>query len=240
MSPGSLVRGAYVVYLVIRERNIKDYNIAIFLSFFKYVGYLAFPIQMTSRYPQLARFMAAHWATEAVHMVPVFGERGALFEHTVFSLCYNYPLTVRRRVRERAARRACMAPRMWHAPVIGVVAGALLCAAEFAWWQWRNVVPSPMTLWPLMLGVPLVVGSIVTRWAGGATLVKRVATALVGGLAMAGTFCIGHTLLHGIAPAPEESLVRTFATCALWSGFLHALFAVLGTLATEVFQPERK
>jgi len=81
VSPGSLVRGFYVLYLVIRERNFKDYNIAVFLGFFKYIGYLAFPIQMTQRYPALARFMAGHWATEAVHAVPVFGERGALLEH---------------------------------------------------------------------------------------------------------------------------------------------------------------
>ncbi|MHC4571141.1 MAG: hypothetical protein ACYS0C_03560, partial [Planctomycetota bacterium] len=41
ISPGSLVRGFYVLYLVIRERNFKDYNIAVFLGFFKYIGYLA-------------------------------------------------------------------------------------------------------------------------------------------------------------------------------------------------------
>jgi len=77
ISPGSLVRGLYVLYLVIRERNFKDYNIAVLLGFFKYVGYLAFPIQMAYRYPALARFMAGHWATGAVHIIPVFGERGA-------------------------------------------------------------------------------------------------------------------------------------------------------------------
>ncbi|MBW2193129.1 MAG: hypothetical protein JRF27_04995, partial [Deltaproteobacteria bacterium] len=49
ISPGSLVRGLYVVYLVVKERNLKDYNIAVFLGFFKYIGYLAFPIQMTYR-----------------------------------------------------------------------------------------------------------------------------------------------------------------------------------------------
>jgi hypothetical protein len=91
----------YVVYLVIRERNFKDYNIAVFLGFFKYIGYLAFPIQMTHRYPALARFMAGHWATEAVHAVPVFGERGALLEHSVFNLFYNWPLTIRRRMQKR-------------------------------------------------------------------------------------------------------------------------------------------
>ena len=100
ISPGSLVRGFYVLYLVIQERNFKDYNIAVFLSFFKYIGYLAFPIQMTYHYPALARFMAAHWATEAVHIVPVFGERGALLEHWVFCLFYNWPLTIRRKMRK--------------------------------------------------------------------------------------------------------------------------------------------
>ena len=80
ISPGSLVRGLYVLYLVIRERNFRDYNIAVFLGFFKYVGYLAFPIQMAYHYPALARFMAGHWATGAVHVVPVFGEKGALLD----------------------------------------------------------------------------------------------------------------------------------------------------------------
>ncbi|UCF93684.1 MAG: hypothetical protein JSW39_05860, partial [Desulfobacterales bacterium] len=108
ISPGSLVRGMYVVYLVIKEKNFKDYNIAVFLGFFKYIGYLAFPIQMTYRYPALARFMAGHWATEAAHMVPVFGERGALLEHGVFNLFYNWPLTIRRRMRLRSQLRAGM------------------------------------------------------------------------------------------------------------------------------------
>ena len=64
-----------------------------FLGFFKYIGYLAFPIQMTYRYPALARFMAGHWATEAVHVVPVFGERGALLEHKIFNLFYKDDFT---------------------------------------------------------------------------------------------------------------------------------------------------
>ena len=109
ISPGSLVRGLYVVYLVIKERNFKDYNIAVFLGFFKYVGYLAFPIQMAYRYPVLARFMAGHWANESVHIVPVFGESGALLEHWVFCLFYNWPLTIRRRVLKRLEKRAVTA-----------------------------------------------------------------------------------------------------------------------------------
>ena len=112
VSPGSICRGLYVVYLVVHERNFKDYNIAVFLSFFKYIGYLAFPIQMAYRYPTLARFMAAHWSTAAAHTIPVFGEKGALLEHGVFSLFYNYPLTLRRwRARRAAHATATVEPQ---------------------------------------------------------------------------------------------------------------------------------
>jgi hypothetical protein len=103
VSPGSLMRGLYVLYVVIRERNFRDYRIALFLAFFKYIGYLSFPIQMTYRYPTLARFMAGFWATRTVRFMPVFGESGALLEHKVFTLFYNLPLTIRRKLyRERA------------------------------------------------------------------------------------------------------------------------------------------
>ena len=100
------------MYLVVHERNFKDYNIAVFLSFFKYIGYLAFPIQMAYHYPVLARFMAAHWSTAAAHTIPVFGEKGALLEHGVFSLFYNYPLTLRRwRARRAAHATATVEPQ---------------------------------------------------------------------------------------------------------------------------------
>jgi hypothetical protein len=114
VSPGSLVRGFYVIGLIIKERDFKNYNIAVSLAFFRVIGYLAFPIQMAYRYPALARFMAGHWATEMVHIVPVFGERGALLEHWVFGLFYNWPLTIRRRMARRAEIRAKLTPRYWH------------------------------------------------------------------------------------------------------------------------------
>jgi hypothetical protein len=91
VSPGSLCRGGFVVYLMIKERNLRDYIIAAPVSFLKYVGYLAFPLQMTTTYPHLARFMASRWATNMVHVVPVFGEKGALMEHWVFDTFFNRP-----------------------------------------------------------------------------------------------------------------------------------------------------
>jgi len=91
ISPGSICRGLFVLYLMLRERNFRDYMVAMPLSFVKYIGYLAFPLQMTATYPKLARFMAGRWATSAVHIIPVFGEQGALLEHWVYDLFFNVP-----------------------------------------------------------------------------------------------------------------------------------------------------
>jgi len=42
ISPGSICRGGFVVYLMIKERNVRDYIIAAPVSFMKYIGYLAY------------------------------------------------------------------------------------------------------------------------------------------------------------------------------------------------------
>ena len=104
ISPGSFCRGAYVVYLMIRERNWYDYRLASAISFWKYIGYLGFPIQMVSSYPTLARFMAARWAMHGIRLVPVFGEHGALLEHGFFTVFFNLPVSLRRRWAEWAGR----------------------------------------------------------------------------------------------------------------------------------------
>lgn len=91
VSPGSLSRGFYVLYLMIRERNFRDYMVAAPLSFVRYIGYVGFPIQMATAYPALSQFMAGRWATGVVHIIPVFGEKGALLEHYVFDWCFNRP-----------------------------------------------------------------------------------------------------------------------------------------------------
>jgi hypothetical protein len=88
---------------MIRERNIRDYWIAVLISFWHYVGYLAFPIQMVAKFPALSRLMAGRWATQMVGIIPVFGERGALLEHWVFDTFFNLPITLRRRFREKKA-----------------------------------------------------------------------------------------------------------------------------------------
>ena len=105
VSPGSLVRGCYVVYLMIRDRSFKRYRVAAFLAFWRYISYFSFPIQMAVSFPLLTRFTLSRWATRLVSHIPVFGERGALLHHWAFDLVTNLPLSLARLVRGWAPRR---------------------------------------------------------------------------------------------------------------------------------------
>jgi hypothetical protein len=233
VSPGSLVRGLYVVYLVIRERNFKDYNIAVFLGFFKYIGYLAFPIQMAYHYPALARFMAAHWATEATHIVPVFGERGALLEHWVFSLFYNWPLTVRRRMRRRAEIRASMEARYWHAGLCAIAAAGIFGMAEFAYLRGVGELPGFGGIWVLVVVIPLVCGAGVTLGCGGALLWKRIVAAIICGC-LAGVF---YTVISAVLVQSSGATGFIAADC-IWRVFVFAILSTIGAAITELKLPE--
>ena len=231
ISPGSLVRGLYVLLLVIRERNFKDYNIAVFLGFFKYIGYLAFPIQMAHHYPALARFMAAHWATEAVHVVPVFGERGALLEHEAFCLFYNWPLTIRRRMRKRAQMRAAMKPRYWHIPVCAIVGAGIFLLADFACLGNLGEPPGLTEIWALAVLVPMLCGAAVTLGAGGAALGNRVIGAAICGGMVA-------VLYTGISSILGRIEISEIAAGGLWRVFLFIILSAFGVLLTEIRLPE--
>jgi hypothetical protein len=244
ISPGSLARGLYVTFLVLKERNFKDYSIAFYLSFFKYIGYLAFPIQMAYRYPELARFMAGHWATSAVHIVPVFGERGALLEHAVFDLFYNYPLTIQRRIQKRMEIRALLKPRYWHVPLFAFVGSALLALSDWLTFQWKGHIPSFGEIWWLVIWLPVLTALVVSAWAGGAQLPQRI---LGGGLSGALTgffYAISNSAFSAIFSAEAERIFSThffgqIATSALWKMFLFTLLAVMAVFIFEA-RPLRK
>jgi hypothetical protein len=229
ISPGSLTRGLYVLYLVIRERNFKDYNIAVFLGFFKYVGYLAFPIQMTYHYPVLSRFMAAHWATEAVHVVPVFGERGALLEHWVFYLFYNWPLTIRRRMRKRAEARALKKPRYWHAGLCAVATAGIFVLADYIYFQNFGEMPGLRDIWWLVILATFLCGAAATLGCRGAALGKRVVTAAVSGV-LAGALYAGISALI--------SYDGGIIVSCIWRMFIFAILTTVGAIATEIKLPE--
>jgi hypothetical protein len=234
ISPGSLCRGLYVVYLVIKERDFKNYNIAVFLGFFKYVGYLAFPIQMTYRYPALARFMAGHWATEAVHMVPVFGEHGALLERWVFNLFYNWPLTLRRRMQQRAERRAQQPPRYWHGLLCGLGAAGMLAVADKISLGSTGALPQMSDLWWLVIVAGVGCGSLVTLGCRGAALSRRIITAALIGAFTGALYTLFSAQLAGMAQVQVDGLGIT----CIWRMFALTILVTLGALVTEILLPE--
>ena len=234
ISPGSLVRGFYVLYLVIRERNFKDYNIAVFLGFFKYIGYLAFPIQMTYRYPALARFMAGHWATEAVHVVPVFGERGALLEHKIFNLFYNWPLTIRHRMHQRSQQRSAMQPRYWHVALCAIVAMAIFAAVDLFYLNQSTGLPGLKQIWGFALAIPLICGAAVTLGAGGADIKQRIIGAVLCGV-IAG---VSSPIISVALISANQIGFSDITVNSLWRVFVFTIFSVVGVLITEISLPE--
>ncbi len=235
ISPGSLVRGGYVLQLVIRERNFKDYNIAVFLAFFKYIGYLAFPIQMSYRYPALARFMAGYWATEAVHIVPVFGERGALLEHYVFSLFYNLPLTIRRRMRKRVEMRAVLEPRYWHISLCALAGTVLFGLVDYFYLSRLGEMPGLGDIYAAVVFIPAACGAVVTLGAGGAPIWQRIVGGSVCGAAMGIIYTAVSLLIGREVPAAGS---WSIASMGLWRVFIFSLLATAGVIMTEMKLPE--
>jgi hypothetical protein len=225
ISPGSLVRGLYVVYLVIKERNFKDYNIAVFLGFFKYIGYLAFPIQMTYKYPALARFMAGHWATEAVHMIPVFGEKGALLEHWIFDLFYNVPLTIRRQMSERVELRKTRKVRYWPIPLLIIFNCALFCIIDYYYLSRLGALPDVRSIWWLTILISSASGFILTRGLGGMRFNYRITTSIIIGLIVG----IAYTVISYQMGFSDSILIEM-----AWRSFIITLFTSLGCIVSEV------
>jgi len=239
ISPGSLIRGLYVTFLVIRERNFKDYNIAFFLSFFKYIGYLAFPIQMAYRYPDLARFMAGHWATGAVHIVPIFGERGALLEHTVFDMFYNFPLTIQRRMKKRRECRSGLKARTWHTPLCAIAGVGFLSLLDILYLKLSGHIPAMGEIWWIAVWVPGFSAAAVTVWAGGASLGKRLSLGAACGAMVGLLYPFSNTFFKTyLFPVENASFtlnqfLSQAAATAFWLVFLFIFLAIIGTLIKE-------
>jgi len=235
ISPGSIARGIYTSSLILRERNFKDYNIAFWMSFFKYIGYFAFPVQMAYRYPDLARFMAGHWATGAVHIVPVFGEKGAWLEHFVFDVFYNFPLTIQRRVRTRASARVGLRPRTAHSALVVFLGTALLALLDYAYFRVKGVPPLLKNVWWLALWVPALASSFASRLAGGTRLGKRIILGTLSGGTVGLLYAIANTFGPGLyATAPEAGMtIGALAVKSIWLVFLFTIIAVIGAIIAE-------
>jgi len=218
-----------VVYLVIKEKNFKDYNIAVFLGFFKYIGYLAFPIQMAYRYPVIARFMATHWATNTIRIIPVFGEKGALLEHWVYRLFYNWPLTFRRRIQKRLEIRKKQPARYWHIAFVSLLAAAIFGLADYYYLQNQMPLPGFKDIWWVIVIVPMLSGLGVTLGFGGASIGKRIIGAAVCGIIVAILYT-GVSVTLGL----NEKVFIHLA----WRIFNFTIFSTIGAVITELKIPD--
>ncbi len=243
VSPGSFCRGLYVLGLVIYERNIKDYKMALSLGFFKYIGYLAFPLQMAYRYPILARFMAAHWATGAVHIVPVFGEKGALLEHGIFNLFYNWPLTLRRRMQLWADIRRRLPQRRWHIIAWTFIAAAALAVTEWLYVHKHHDLPTLKYMLFGLLPAAIMVGFGIARTAGGAPMGRRILQAVIAGLITTVLSLAVRIALKDSLLGPNEVLwTQDFIFAAIksfaWRAFILSVLAAISAVIAELTLPE--
>jgi hypothetical protein len=243
LSPGSFARGLYTTLLILKERNFKDYKMAFAISYFKYVGYLAFPLQMAYRYPELARFMAGHWSTGAVHAVPVFGERGAWLEHAVFDLFYNYPLSLGKRIRKRDEILGAKSSRGWAIPLSVILATGLLVLMD---WASAKLFGQPAALksaWGLAVWAPFFGAFAASLWSRRGRMGKRMAAGIVAGASTGLLYAVANTFLSpviagaGTSAAPDFA---AFALSALWKVFIFTLIAVLGAFVAETRPPSSR
>ncbi|MEA3367482.1 MAG: phosphatidylglycerophosphatase A, partial [Planctomycetota bacterium] len=225
LSPGSLTRGLYATGLALWKRDWKNYAVAVAISYWKYVGYLGFPIQMVHQYPTLARFMATQWATHAIRVVPVFGEHGALLEHGVFTLFFNVPVSLRRK---------WQAERPWRRRVRGLagLAGTWLGVGHLPGPSGTaaSAVVAGLVLILYYLGVPL--------WA----VVAAAATAAVAGVPI-GTWFERRLERHDPRPfVLDEVAGMLIAAVAAWmptagAGWLSLLLAFAWFRLFDILKP---
>ena len=109
-----------------------------------------------------------------VHVVPVFGESGALLEHAVFCIFYNWPLTIRRRMGMRASLREKLNPRYWHVAIVGFVGAAILGSVDAYLYETTGILPALKEVGWIMAAIAFAGGAAVTLGAGGVNLQKRI------------------------------------------------------------------
>jgi hypothetical protein len=160
-----------------------------------------------------------------------------LLEHWVFSLFYNWPLTVRRRLRGRAEIRVRQTPRHWHMFACSLGASGLLCATEFVRRQYFGAGPGLREMVLPLAAVPLLCGAVVTLAAGGASLRRRTVLAVLAGiltgmLAAGGVAALNY-YVWALSPNPVAAVSR-----GVWLAFTGTLASVAGALLVELTLPD--
>jgi hypothetical protein len=169
-----------------------------------------------------------------VHIVPVFGERGALLERWVFGLFYNWPLTIRRRMQRRTEIRAKLAPRYWHAGVCAFAAALVFAVADIVYMNKYAKLPGLGGIWWLVVAVPLLCGAVVTLGCGGAVLWRRIVTAAVTGVFVGVLATVAVAIISRGDEVAGSILVKL---CAMHT-FVSAILSVIGAVVTEMKLPD--
>lgn len=96
----SILRSSYLAVRTIQDRlngkkdeihsipkKIEAANLVLALT--SPFGNAAAPLRMVAEMPELSGFLAGHFLGQAVHKIPVFGQKGTVTEALVYGLCYN-------------------------------------------------------------------------------------------------------------------------------------------------------
>jgi hypothetical protein len=182
--------------------------------------------------------MAAHWATEGVHVFPIFGERGAWLEHAVFDACYNYPLSLGVRIRKRDERAAAIRTRWWAIPLSALIGTALLTLLDFLFVRSAGRVPVLKDVWWAVFLAPIVAGYLASLWSRRKRMGRRVTAGITAGaltgLAYGAVNAFLTPLFPGLAGAAGPGAVTgALALGILWKTFIFALLAILGAIVAE-------
>jgi hypothetical protein len=197
---------------------------------------------MAYRFPELARFMAGHWATEAVHIVPIFGERGAWLEHAVFDAFYNYPLSLGIRVRKRDELAAAKKPRWWAVPLAVLIGTGFVTLVDFLFVRSAGRVPILKDVWWVVFQAPLAAGFLASLWSRRKRMGKRVTAGIMAGALIGLAYGLVNTCLTPLFPgliAAAGAATKSGAPALgiLWKTFIFALLAIPGAFLAETRRP---
>jgi hypothetical protein len=195
---------------------------------------------MAYRFPELARFMAGHWATEAVHVVPVFGERGAWLEHAVFDAFYNYPLSLGIRIRKRDEIASAKRPHFWAIPAAAMITAVFTALVDFLFVRSAVRVPVLKDVWWAVFIAPIVAGFLASLWSRREKMGKRIVAGITAGALVGLAYGLVNTFLAPLVPGFAASASAATGSAwmpILWKTFIFALLGIPGAFIAETRRP---
>jgi len=159
-----------------------------------------------------------------------------LLERWIFGLCYNWPLTIRRRMSSIADARRFQTINYLHLPIIIGLTWSLLISIHQIYHLRAGIMPSKDNFWYLSkfwpFAGPILCGWFVAVFAGGMPLVRRIISATACGAVVAIAYSIGAFYLEK-SWYPEQQ--TAFLLPLLWRTFAFIIFSTLSALIRELF-----